>query len=288
MRILILIAVLWAPQWLLAAQVIQVDPNSGMFSTNHEENRQWALQELACVARDGNWIACGQVVQVESTGAIVQLTGQTEPIVPGDWVASASPDPAAAIMPNLQGDDPGELLKSKEPEREPAVAAIVTKEPEKGPPASKLLNLTGGFTYQTANAISASFLVPAVSLRLAVSEQFALGVVVPIYNSTHFADATSKGYGALLTLNYHDKGPFRGYWIQLGAGLVLATMEKAGEQARSNIFNALGTLGWRWQFGFLSAGAGVGGLFASMSGNGIAASVTQMTPLFLTDFGFSF
>lgn len=248
---------------LYAAQVVRVLPNQTAFAVTLDSTHTWIPNDVVCVTRGRQELACGYVVKVGPKGALVRVSSRVGEIAPGDTARMASP---TKIKRN-----PSSVTSSY------GVA--------KTTPNYSDINLTAGLL------LGSHYLIPAVHFDVAISDHFSLGVLGGFSNSTDPTTTTSLSMVPIIaSVSYFSDYAFSGIWVQLGAGIHLLSAQSPGINESANSLTALGTVGYRYHFrNGINIGGAVGGEYISLPQfQSLTFNFPNPQAIILFDLGFNF
>lgn len=257
-----------------AAQVLQIGSSQKIVAVSADVNRPWHVDDEVCFSRGVTKLGCGVVTKAMAKGAIVKLLGSFTKLEKGDTVQLSDLETIGSSKAAAR------KLSSKEPP--PVISAKETV--AKGP--------TNRFNWDLSIGAGASRNYYFGQGQI----QFGLGNHLSIGNLFMISDASLGDIGvttlsALLTLNYYSREPFRGIWVQAGAGPQLYGAQVGGTIESAYTLATLLTVGWRGKFEFpaLNVGIGVGAMYITTPKTNIIGQVTaNFQPTILFDLGWNF
>lgn len=243
--------------------VNKVDKRRNRVSITDDSYHTWAKKDSVCVYRQTRAIACGKVIALGISGAVIQLTQHhAAAIKPGDEARYFEPDKK---MPEISDD---QLMAEN----------ILDAKPYQ-------YNIVAGYN------ISIDLMYPMLHFYYSVAPNVAIGLN-PVYikKTGSVVGSELKGFGGMLTAHYFSDEYFRGLWLQLGSGFYHLTGKNATIEESSNFPIVQFTVGWRedWAHG-LNIAAAVGGRFLSPLTKSIPeVQYPSLHPLAVVEVGVSF
>lgn len=258
--------VMGAPLWAQEGEIVlQVSPSQRMISVANT-NTIWKINDPVCIFRDGKELACGSVYKIAAKGAIIRLNDHEPKIEKGDFAVLTSP--------------PDRKVAAKE--APPVISSEQTAEATPNPKYH--WDLSGGA------GISPSFYFGNLNLQLALGKHFSVGTVFFLANASLGQESTTS-LTSMLAVNFYSREPFRGLWIQLGAGPQLFIISSGAAVESVYTYAGILTVGWRGQFekGRLNMGVGAGSLFVGQPATKlIQVTMSSIQPTLLFDIGLNF
>lgn len=243
--------------------VNRVDKRRNRVSVTDDSLHAWTKKDSVCIYRHTRAIACGKVIALGISGAVIQLTQHhAAAIKPGDEARYFEPDKK---MPDISDE---QLLAENILDAKPYT-----------------YNLVAGYH------LSIDLMFPMLHFYYSVAPNVAIGINPAYIKKTgSIAGSEIKGFGGMLTAHYFSDEFFRGLWLQLGSGFYHLTAKNATTEETGNFPIVEFTVGWRedWAHG-LNIAAAIGGRFLS----GLTKTIPEVNypslhPIAIVEVGVSF
>lgn len=257
-----------------AAQVLSVTSNQEQVTVSYETvgSRAWQLNDDVCLYSGKRELLCGFVGRMTGDTLTVAVTTRQVRAVSGQKVAlTRGPrQPASTASASASGGSSaaGDERRAFEPKDK------------------KTFDIALGF-----NA-GLNYYYPALTLQLAVSRALSIGVEGLFAKfQTSGVDVSAFGVFGVVTY-YHTHFPFRGLFIQGGAGLFSIDLNDGANQEKQSPLAFQAQVGWRGKAHFtlgFDLGVGLGVLYVTKANAPvIPLSFSGIMPLFNAFVAYSF
>lgn len=249
-----------------ASRVLSVTSNQEQVTVSYDDiGRRWQLNDSLCLFQNKRELACGFVGRLTSTEIVVKISTRAYRILPGQGV-------------ELRRDV---RYPSSMSSNEMAVA-------RDNPKLDVSLGLMAGFNY----------FYPTAQLQFALFRTMAIGIQ-PLYAKFSLVDGDVQAVGGFVNFSYYyTHYPFRGFFVNAGAGFYSITETTSTMQAKLTPLALTATAQWRgkphWGLG-IDIGVGVGlqvvladSKVATSTGGTIDNRFSGLLPVFNLYLGYSF